>query len=44
MEAAYLDQNRREFEITKHVSLAMLNPAAFLTLKAVGACEIEIPE
>ena len=44
MEAAYLDQNRREFEITKHVSLAVFNPGVLATLKAVGACEVDIPE
>jgi hypothetical protein len=44
MESAYLDQNRREFEITKHVSLAALNPAALIALKAAGACEVDLPE
>ena len=44
MEAAYLDQNRRELEITKHVSLAALSPAALIALKAVGTCEVDIPE
>ena len=44
MEAAYLDGNRRELEITKHVSLAAVNPAALVALKAVGACEVDIPE
>lgn len=44
MEAAYLDQNVREFEITKHVSLTALNPAALILLKATGRCEVEIPE
>ena len=28
MEAAYIDNNRREFEITKHVSLALIDPLA----------------
>ena len=44
MEVAYLDRNRREFEITKHVSLLALNPVALIILKAVGECEVEIPE
>ena len=44
MEAAYLDRNRRELEITKHVSLTALDPAALILLKTVGACEVEIPE
>ena len=44
MEAAYLDLNRRELEITKHVSLAALDPAALIALKAVGTCEVDIQE
>ena len=30
MEVAYLDQNKREYEITKHVSLALLDPVALV--------------
>jgi hypothetical protein len=44
LELAYLEQNRREYEMTKHVSLARLDPRALLKLKATGACQIEIPE
>jgi hypothetical protein len=44
METAYLDKNRREFEITRHVSLAQLNPVALIALTAVGECEVDIPE
>ena len=44
MEVAYLDQNTRELELTKHVSLRQLNPLALLTLKATGACQVTIPE
>ena len=44
MDAAYLDQNRRELEITKHVSMLSLDPAALIALKTVGACEVDIPE
>lgn len=44
MEVAYLDENAREYEITKHVSLASLNPSALIELKKTGACEITIPE
>src|SRR5262249_12853571 len=33
MEIAYLDENAREYEITKHVSLASLNPSALIELK-----------
>jgi hypothetical protein len=44
MEAAYLEQNAREYEITKHVSLSALDPAALILLRATGQCEVEIPE
>jgi Tc toxin complex TcA C-terminal TcB-binding domain/Neuraminidase-like domain len=44
LESAYLEENRREYELTNHVSLALLNPLALLRLKQEGRCEIELPE
>jgi hypothetical protein len=44
MDAAYLEKNKREYEITKHISLATLAPEELLKLRATGACEISIPE
>jgi hypothetical protein len=44
LEMAYLEQNRREYEMTRHVSLARLDPLALLRLKATGSCEVTIPE
>ncbi len=44
MEKSYLDQNLREYELTKHISLRLHFPLAFLHLKTTGCCEIEIPE
>ena len=44
MEVAYLDQNRREYELTKHVSLAMLDPVALVMLKETGECFTSLPE
>lgn len=44
LEVAYLEANKRELEITKHVSLARLDPRALLRLKATGSCEVEVPE
>jgi hypothetical protein len=44
MEKAYLDENAREYELTKQISLRMHFPAEFLQLRAAGRCEIEIPE
>ncbi|TKC98605.1 neuraminidase-like domain-containing protein [Polyangium fumosum] len=44
MEAAYLDKNKREYEITKHISLAQLAPQKLLELKQKGVCEFDVPE
>ena len=44
MEKAYLDENIREYELTKQISLRLHFPAAFLQLRTTGRCEIEIPE
>jgi hypothetical protein len=44
METEYLECNRREYELTKHISLALHFPLQFLRLKITGCCEIEIPE
>ncbi|WP_117214164.1 insecticidal toxin protein [Allorhizocola rhizosphaerae] len=44
MEMAYHELNRREYELTTHVSLRQLDPVALLTLRATGACEFAIPE
>jgi len=44
METQYLAQNRREYELTKHVSLAQLDPLALLQLKTTGACTFNLPE
>jgi len=44
MEAAHLDRNRRELEITKHVSLRQLDPLALMQLRDTGECEFEVPE
>ena len=44
MEVAYIDQNQREYEITKHVSILQLDPLALAQLKQTGECFISIPE
>jgi hypothetical protein len=44
MEAAYLDQNQREYEITKHVSLSRLDTLALAQLKQTGECFVSVPE
>jgi hypothetical protein len=44
MEMAYHENNKREYELTKHVSLRQLDPQALLELKATGSCEVTVPE
>ncbi|MEZ0109731.1 hypothetical protein ABH920_003745 [Catenulispora sp. EB89] len=44
MEASYLELNAREFELTKRVSLAQLDPNALLRLKETGTCFVTLPE
>jgi hypothetical protein len=44
MEMAYHEHNKREYELTKHVSIRQLDPVALLTLKATGTCEVTLPE
>lgn len=44
LERVYLDADQREYEIKRDVSLAMLDPVAFINLKQTGHCEFEIPE
>jgi hypothetical protein len=44
MEMAYLDQHKREYEITKHVSLLALDPVALVKLKETGECFVNLPE
>jgi Tc toxin complex TcA C-terminal TcB-binding domain len=44
MEKAYYDENVREYELTKHISLRLHFPMAFLQLRTTGYCEVDIPE
>lgn len=44
MDASYYDKNKREFEITKHISLNQVDPLALLKLKQNGVCFINLPE
>jgi len=44
LETAYLEQNRREFELTKHISLALLDPLALVKLRETGRCFVHLPE
>jgi hypothetical protein len=44
LEMAYLDQNKREYEIAKHMSLVLTNPMALIALKQTGQCIVELSE
>jgi hypothetical protein len=44
LEIAHCEQNRRELELTKHVSLAQLDPLALVMLRETGRCFFQIPE
>ena len=43
MEMAYHDNNKRELELTRHVSLRQLDPLALLSLKITGSCTVTVP-
>lgn len=44
MDLAYHDNNKRELELTRHVSLRQLDPLALLTLRITGSCTVTVPE
>jgi hypothetical protein len=44
MEMAYHDLNRREYELTKHVSLLQVSPLSLIQLRATGRCTFSISE
>jgi hypothetical protein len=44
MEMAYHEQNQRELELTKHISVLQLDPLALVQLRATGRCTLRLPE
>ena len=44
MEMDYHTNNKRELEMTRHISLRQLDPFALLALKMMGSCTIVVPE
>jgi Tc toxin complex TcA C-terminal TcB-binding domain len=44
LEFAYLEKHRREYEITKYISLAALSPRQLVNLRETGSCLFDIPE
>lgn len=44
MDLSYMENDAREFELVKHVSLARLDPLALEMLKSGGECWFEVPK
>ncbi|MGH9871288.1 MAG: neuraminidase-like domain-containing protein [Pyrinomonadaceae bacterium] len=44
LDAAYLERNGRERELTKNVSLALVDPLALVKLRETGRCFFSLPE
>ncbi|MEQ1742475.1 MAG: neuraminidase-like domain-containing protein [Candidatus Nitrotoga sp.] len=44
LEAAYLNQNKREYELTKHVSLLQVDPMELIKLRETGRCTVALRE
>jgi len=44
MEMAYHEQNQREYELVRHVSMLQLDPLALIRLRSTGRCTLSIPE
>lgn len=44
LESNYMKLNKREFELTKSISVKLLNPQALVNLIKDGTCNIELPE
>jgi hypothetical protein len=44
LETAYHDNNKRELELTRDVSLRQLDPTAFIKLRTAGTCQVTVPE
>ena len=44
LEMAYHDNNKRELEMTRHVSLRQLDPMALIQFRVTGTCTVTVPE
>lgn len=44
MESAWLNHNSREYELTRHISLAEIDPVALIRLRQEGSCCFHLPE
>ncbi len=44
LEQTHLDQNRRHYELTRHISLSQVDPLALIALRTTGSCTFRLPE
>lgn len=44
IEKAYMEQHKRDYEITQSFSLALWKPSALVKLRQEGSCDFKIPE
>jgi hypothetical protein len=44
LENAYIEKNRREFELSKQIPLTVLDPLAMVKLRETGRCFFRLPE
>lgn len=44
LESSYMQHNTRDYELSKNISLALLDPLALEDLKTKGFCDINVPE
>ncbi len=44
LEKSYLEENRRELELSKSISMSLLNPLALIELRETGKCFLSLPE
>jgi hypothetical protein len=44
LEAAHLERNRRDYELTRHISLLQLDPLALISLRTACRCTFKLPE
>ena len=44
LEKSFLETNKRELELRKNISLALLNPLALQQLRQTGKCTVSLPE
>jgi hypothetical protein len=44
LETSYIQHNTRDYELSKNISLVLLDPSALEVLRATGQCTIKLPE